>query len=249
LCGVVPSLSSWGILPPLPKHPVTQAARRIVMSTFMLTPLRRRARYAPPKACACAVLRYSGPRLQRASVTVLRDKLKMEQQSSVSVVGAERAQAPIIQNLIQLYTHDFSGFWGGTSRGDLNAQGLFESYPLDDYWSLPNWSAMLIWCDRALAGFCLINDRTHSGLQAQRNMAEFFILRKHRGRGVGRFAAEIIFSQHPGLWEVAVARKNAPAREFWRKTIKRSAKSSRFQELDLRDERWNGPIFRFEWSI
>jgi predicted acetyltransferase len=173
----------------------------------------------------------------------------MEQQSSVSVAGAERAQAPIIQNLIQLYTHDFSEFWGGTSRGDLSAQGLFESYPLDDYWSLPNWTAMLIWCDRVLAGFCLVNDRTHSGLEAQRNMAEFFILRKHRGRGVGRFAAEIIFSRQPGLWEVAVARKNAPAREFWRKTIKRSAKSSRFQELDLRDERWNGPIFRFEWGI
>ncbi len=79
-------------------------------------------------------------------------------------------------------------------------------------------------------------------------MAEFFIVRKHRGRGVGRLAAEIIFSHQPGSWEVAVARKNAPAREFWRKTIKLSAKCSQFQELDLQDERWNGPILRFEWA-
>jgi predicted acetyltransferase len=173
----------------------------------------------------------------------------MNHPSSVSVSNAERAQAPIIQNLMQLYTHDFSEFWGGTSRGDLNAQGLFAAYPLDEYWSEARWAAMLIWCDRLLAGFCLVNDRTHSGLEAQRNMAEFFILRKHRGRGVGRLAAETIFSQQPGLWEVAVARKNAHAREFWRKTLKGSAKCSSFQELDLNDARWNGPIFRFAWGI
>ena len=173
----------------------------------------------------------------------------MEEQGSVSVADAERGQAPVIQNLMQLYTHDFSEFWSGTARGDLNAQGLFDAYPLDEYWSQARWAAMLIRCDRALAGFCLINDRTHSGLRAQRNLAEFFILRKYRGRGVGRRAVESIFSRHPGSWEVAVARKNVPAREFWRKTITHSAKCSQFQELDLEDERWNGPIFRFEWGI
>jgi predicted acetyltransferase len=173
----------------------------------------------------------------------------MEEPGSVSVTGAERAQAPVIQNLMQLYIHDFSEFWAGTGRGDLNAQGLFDAYPLDDYWSKHHWEPLLIRCDRALAGFCLINDRTHSGLRAKRNLAEFFILRKYRGRTVGRRAAESIFSRHPGLWEVAVARKNAQAREFWRRSITRSAKCSQFQELDLHDERWNGPIFRFEWGV
>ena len=173
----------------------------------------------------------------------------MEEQGSVSVADAERGQAPVIQNLMQLYTHDFSEFWSGTARGDLNSRGLFDAYPLDEYWSQAHWAAMLIRCDRALAGFCLINDRTHSRLPAQRNMAEFFILRKYRGGGVGRRAAQSIFSRHPGSWEVAVARKNAPAREFWCKTVTRSAKCSQFQQLDLQDERWNGPIFRFDWSV
>ena len=167
----------------------------------------------------------------------------------MSVTIAERAQAPIFQNLIQLYTHDFSEFWAGTPRGELNAQGLFDAHPLDEYWVRNNWAALLIWRARVLAGFCLLNDRTHSGLPAARNMAEFFILRKHRGSGVGRRAAEVIFSRYPGLWEVAVARRNAQAREFWRKTIQPSAKCSQFQELDLHDERWNGPIFRFEWGV
>jgi predicted acetyltransferase len=172
----------------------------------------------------------------------------MAEQCSVAVVDVERGQARVIQNLMQLYTHDFSEFWAGTSRGDLNAQGLFEAYPLDEYWSNANWAAMLIWCDGALAGFSLVNDRTHSRLKADRNMAEFFITRKHRGQGVGRLAAEMIFSRQPGFWEVAVARKNTLAAEFWRNTVKHSAKRAQFQELDLQDERWNGPIFRFDWG-
>ncbi len=121
----------------------------------------------------------------------------MADQDSVSVTLAERAQAPIFQNLMQLYTHDFSEFWRGTARGELNAQGLFDAYPLDEYWSRDNWAAMLLWRDRALAGFCLVNDKTHSGLAAQRNMAEFFILRKHRGQGVARIAAEVDFFALP----------------------------------------------------
>jgi predicted acetyltransferase len=171
-----------------------------------------------------------------------------EDHLKVSVTSAAPAQASIIQNLMQLYTHDFSELWGGTSRGDLNAQGLFDVYPLEGYWTKPNWSAMLIWCDQVLAGFSLVNDQTHSGLPANRNMAEFFILRKHRGRGGSRIAAELIFSLHPGLWEVAVTRKNARAQQFWRKTIRQSAKTSNLQELDLQNERWNGPVLRFEWG-
>ncbi len=172
----------------------------------------------------------------------------MEERDSVTVVDAERGQAPVIQNLVQLYTHDFSEFWSGTPRGELNAHGLFETYPLDEYWSREDWAAMLIWCNGALAGFCLVNDKSHSGLKVHRNMAEFFIVRKHRGQGVGRLAADIIFSRKPGLWEVAVARNNARAREFWRNTLKGSAQCSQLHELDLQDERWNGPVFRFSWS-
>jgi predicted acetyltransferase len=172
----------------------------------------------------------------------------MSEPSSVSVTAAVRTQAALIQNLMQLYTHDFSEFWAGTARGEVNAQGLFDPYPLDEYWTCPNWGAMLIGCDRVLAGFCLVNDRTHSGLAAQRNMAEFFVLRKHRARGVGRIAAEIIFSRCPGLWEVAVARNNTHAHQFWRHTIRGSAKTSNVEELDLHSEQWNGPVLRFQWS-
>jgi predicted acetyltransferase len=168
---------------------------------------------------------------------------------SVILTAAQRGEAPIIQNLMQLYTHDFSELWAGTTRGDLNPDGRFDTYPLNEYWSRPNWSALFIWRNQILAGFSLINDKTQSGQAADRNVGEFFILRKHRGQGVGQIAAKHIFSLHPGSWEVAVARKNVQARGFWRKTIQNAGRAADIRELDVHSAEWNGPIFRFEWRI
>jgi predicted acetyltransferase len=107
----------------------------------------------------------------------------------------------------------------------------------------------LIWHQEVLAGFALINEQTHSGLRADRNMAEFFILRKHRGRGVGCVAAHAIFSRYRGLWEVAVSRKNHGALIFWRRAIERTANAAQVQELDVQNDLWNGPILRFDSRV
>ena len=167
----------------------------------------------------------------------------------MQVTEAGSSHASLIQNLMQLYTHDFSEFWAGTTRGDLDPDGRFPAYPLEDYWSRAHWWAGLICCNARLAGFALINDETHSGMPAQRNMAEFFVLRKYRGNGVGQAAAEILFSRHPGSWEVAVARRNTRALQFWPKLIRSSPRASSIDEMDVQNAHWNGPILRFGWSI
>ena len=174
-------------------------------------------------------------------------KSNRDSSGPVHLIAVMPGEEPIIQNLMQLYTHDFSEFWAGTARGDLNRDGRFEAYPLREYWSRPNWSALFIRRNQVLAGFSLINDKTHSGLAANRSVGEFFVLKKHRGQGVGQIAAQHIFSSHPGSWEVAVARKNVQAREFWRKTIQNAGRATDVQELDVNSADWNGPIFRFEW--
>jgi predicted acetyltransferase len=166
----------------------------------------------------------------------------------VRLTEAQPREAQVLENLIQLYTHDFSEWWAGTPRGDLNPAGRFENYPLALYWVRPSWSALFIWRNDVLAGFSLVNDRTHSGQPANRSLAEFFILRKHRRQGVGQIAAEHIFSYHPGSWEVAVARKNVQAERFWRKTIRNCGRATHVRELDLHGPEWDGPVFQFEWT-
>jgi predicted acetyltransferase len=167
---------------------------------------------------------------------------------AVTVTQAFREQAPILLNLMQFYMHDFSAFFVGTDRRDVEPDGRYADYALDDYWTQPNWSAFLIHCDGALAGFALINDQAHSGQAIDRSVAEFCVLRKYRGQGVGRIAAEALFSRHPGSWEVAVMRKNLAAAAFWRGTIQHAALARDVVELDLHDDGWNGPVLRFGWG-
>lgn len=164
---------------------------------------------------------------------------------NVTLEEATPADAPVLQNLLQLYTHDFSEHWAGTTKGDLQPDGRFPDYPLADYGSRAGWSAVLVRCDGHLAGFVLVNDRGRSGEAVDRNVAEFFVVRKYRGRGVGRAAAEQLFARWPGRWEVAVARKNVEALEFWRRVV---ARAGGVTELDVRSTAWDGPVLRFAWG-
>ena len=50
-------------------------------------------------------------------------------------------------------------------------------------------------------------------------MAEFFVRRDYRRRGVGSMAAGLIFSRFAGSWDVAEAAANTEAVNFWRRTV------------------------------
>lgn len=166
----------------------------------------------------------------------------------VDLTRATPDQALVLQNLAQLYTHDFSEYWAGTPKGELGPQGRYPDYPLDDYWSRPGWSAWFVRRGGELAGFALVNDQSHAGNALDRNVAEFFIVRKHRGGGVGAQAARRLFAMRPGAWELAVARANRPGLAFWRTLLERSTQARDLQVIDMADERWNGALFRFNWT-
>jgi predicted acetyltransferase len=149
-------------------------------------------------------------------------------------------------NLMQLYTHDFSEYWAGTSAGDLGDDGRFAPYSLlDTYWREPSRIPLLLRRDGRLAGFALINGVAHSRRPVDRNMAEFFIVRKHRRSGFGTAAAHAIFKRYPGQWETAVARRNVGALTFWRNAVSRHPAVEDIEMLDLTGSAWDGPIIRF----
>ena len=148
-----------------------------------------------------------------------------------------------IENLFQLYVHDFTDFWT-ERRVELQEDGRFPPYPwLETYWNDPSRAAYLIRADGQLAGFVLINAHSHSGLPSDNDIAEFFVARHYRREGVGRAAALAAIQARPGQWELAVARKNTGAQAFWRGIA--LAAAPQIDELDLDDDRWNGLILRF----
>lgn len=165
---------------------------------------------------------------------------------TVTIDIARADQRDAFESLFQLYTHDFSEFWAGLPQGDVDEQGRFPAYPyLASYWQEEGRVPLLIRADGKLAGFALLNRLGHTGQPVERNVAEFFILRKYRRGGIGTAAVDAIFTAYPGAWETAIARKNTAALAFWRRTISSHALVVDLAEIDVNTPGWNGPVLRY----
>ncbi|HEV7220531.1 MAG TPA: GNAT family N-acetyltransferase [Terriglobales bacterium] len=100
----------------------------------------------------------------------------------VEVVPARPEQQTIMANLLELYAHDFSEFHDVA----IGADGRFGYEPLRLYWSEPGRYPFLVWVDGKLAGFVLVKRGSEfSGSEDIWDMAEFFVLRGYRRRGIG----------------------------------------------------------------
>lgn len=70
-------------------------------------------------------------------------------------------------------------------------------------------------------GFAMVQRTSAApqGPQAAYRLAEFFICQPYRRRGLGREAAELIFSRFDGQWLVTESASNREAIAFWRNVI------------------------------
>jgi predicted acetyltransferase len=136
---------------------------------------------------------------------------------AVRLEPLQRAQAPILSNLVELYCHDLSDVFALRIGQD----GRYHYPQLARFWEQPaGHFAFLLYSDDQLAGFALAtrgspatDDPSHL------DVAEFFVLRSARQRGVGARAAHLLWDRFDGHWVVRVAAKNAGAVSFWRRAV------------------------------
>lgn len=159
----------------------------------------------------------------------------------ISLIEATRAHQGVLHNLMQLYAYD----WSELLPLELNANGLFDDYPLEAYW-IDDWRhPFLIEADGKLAGLALVLAKSRlSERDGVFDMAEFFVLRRHRRGGVGQKVATELFNRFRGPWEVRQRRENPSAIAFWRRVIG-DYTVGQFEEVDWSDERWTGPVQTF----
>ena len=151
---------------------------------------------------------------------------------------ASISEEPILRNLMELYLYDFSEFDGA----DLEPNGLFGYPYLDLYWVEENRHPFLIRKDGKLAGFVLVSRHNYLGGEPDCwVIAEFFIMRKYRKRGLGELVAHQIFNRFPGNWQVGQITENSCATIFWLKVIHRYT-AGKYQEVVLDSEDWRGPV-------
>jgi predicted acetyltransferase len=91
-----------------------------------------------------------------------------------------------------------------------------QAYPhFDLYWCEPDarWPFWLC-VDDARAGFALVR-RDAAGMQ----MAEFFVTRFYRRRGIGVAAARRLIARFPGPWRITQRDGNSAAIAFWHRVL------------------------------
>lgn len=159
----------------------------------------------------------------------------------ITVTPATATEEPVLRNLTQLYAYDFSEIMGS----DIPDSGRFPDSIIDGCVDGACRHAFLLRVDDRLAGFAIVETRSRlTGDESVRDMAEFFVARRHRGRGVGAEAARVLFDRFGGRWEVRETNRNVAALAFWRKVIGRYT-GGHFEESVHDGPRWRGPVQTF----
>ena len=159
----------------------------------------------------------------------------------IQVIPATPDQASTLANLIELYAHDFSEF----QHLELGEDGRFGYNSLPLYWREPGRHPFLVRVDGKLAGLVLVKQGSEiSDDQSVWDMAEFFIVRGYRRRGIGTGIAHGVWRQFPGLWEVRVMESNHAAHRFWERAVSLFAGvASPSVRVDRGGKRWH--VFSF----
>lgn len=142
-------------------------------------------------------------------------------QTDIQVSKASVEQSSIIAQLYELYTYEMTDL----ADFDINEDGFYRYSDLPYYWQDSNKYPFLIWVNKKLAGFVLIQ----KGSPIDENpdiwdIAEFFIMRKFRKQGIGQFVAKYIWSRYKGPWQVRVWDNNIVAHAFWNNVIQEFVK-------------------------
>ncbi len=112
--------------------------------------------------------------------------------------------------------HDFSAF----HPVEIGADGRFGYQSLPLYWSEPGRYPFLVRIDRRWAGLALVK-KGSAVLDDDTvwDMAEFFVLRGCRRRGIGTEIAHQVWQRFPGPWQVRVMESNLSVLGFWTHAI------------------------------
>lgn len=126
-----------------------------------------------------------------------------------------KERADVLQNLLELYAHDFSEHVPLA----LKPSGRFEIDVGEAWWTEGHYP-FFIRCERELCGFALVRRGSRFTRATDvLDVAEFFVVRGARRRRIGATAAHHLFAAFPGGWEIRVRQSNPAALQFWSRTV------------------------------
>ena len=170
--------------------------------------------------------------------------------NKIKLIPATLADHPAIQNMGRFYVYDMSEYLGNQEGWEIPEDGLYECIDFKKYWEDENAFPLIVHYENELVGFAIV-DKKGSEPKIDFNMAQFFIARKFKNKGIGRYIAQQCFKKFPGEWEVMVMPGNEGAYRFWRSIIK-DYSGNNFIEYTREIAHFNNNrnnIFRFNSTI
>lgn len=146
----------------------------------------------------------------------------------------------ILKNLFQLYIHDISK----ELSWNVNNNGLFEAYSLDDWFKDKNNFGYIIYVENNIAGFVMI-DKEFKILENKTenlNLSEIFVLNNFKGKGLAKNVVLKVFDLHKANWETRPVPMSNSAHLFWEKVF-----SKNFPYIVKKHE-WKANRFAYTFS-
>lgn len=149
--------------------------------------------------------------------------------TTVELIQTGPEQAGLIRNLYQFYAYESSDW----EQEDVEQDGRFYIHEehLARYWQEPQWSANLLLVDGYIAGFLLIERSELPGINAL-ELADLFILKRYRRKGIGRALATQVLTSGEADWLVRFYDQDEASQAFWRSVLDNLPRPVQAIELD-----------------
>lgn len=131
----------------------------------------------------------------------------------IKLVEVQSEDRELLWNVQQKYLYEMTNYYDD----EMDEVGNYNYGYFDAYFSEPQRKALFILIDNRLAGFAMINPYSYVGETPDHVLAEFTIFPVFRKKHVATEAAEMIFGQNKGHWEVKYNENNVAAKKLWNK--------------------------------
>ena len=150
-------------------------------------------------------------------------------ETTVELIQTGPEEAELIRNLYQYYAYESSDW----EQEDVEVDGRFYIHDehLARYWQDPQWSANLLLVDGYIAGFLLIEGSELPGINAL-ELADLFILKRYRRKGIGRAIASQVLCSGEANWLVRYYDQDEVSQAFWRTVLDNLPRPVQTLELD-----------------
>ena len=135
----------------------------------------------------------------------------------IRLIEAGNDDRKLLWSIHQKYLYEMTRYYDN----EMDENGDYHYGYFDAYFTEAARKAFLIYDDRALAGFAMVNPYSYFEQAVDYVMAEFTVFPMYRKKGIGMAAAEQILNSFRGKWEIKYNEKNSGAMEFWNRVCAR----------------------------